>query len=96
MNLKTILFSILLLPTIAFSQALFTAPLELVCGETKVILEGISTEHGEKPEFVGQDDEGNLYSVWTNNIEKSFTMLVTSKRGKITCILGVGSIPTKS
>jgi hypothetical protein len=96
MKSKIVLFSLLAIPSIAFSQAMFTAPMSVLCADTKVLLETLTQEYEEKPEFVGKDGDGKLYSLWTSKKGKTFTMMVTMKRGDISCIMGVGEIAEKT
>jgi len=94
--MKNLILSLALVPSIAFSQILFTLPMNVPCGETKTILETLTINYNEKIEFVGTDEDKKLYSLWTNEKEKTFTILISTNEGKISCMIGSGSIPEKS
>jgi len=94
--MKKLILLLALLPSIAFSQVMFTIPINVPCGDTKVILEKLSVNYAEKIEFVGTDEDKKLYSLWVNEKEKTFTILISANGGKVSCIIGAGSIPEKS
>lgn len=94
--MKNLILSLALVPSIAFSQAVFTLPMNVPCGDTKAMLENLSANYNEKINFVGTDEDKKLYSLWVNEIERTFTILVSANGGKISCIIGAGSIPEKS
>jgi hypothetical protein len=95
MKLKIILFSLLAIPSIAFSQVFFTVPMDMLCTDTKMLIETLIKDYQEKPEFVSKDDDGKFYSLWTSKKGKTFTMMVTTTNSNISCVLGVGEIAEK-
>jgi len=94
--MKNLILSLALVPSIAFSQVLFTMPMDIPCGDTKTLLENLTINYNEKIKFIGTDEDKKLYSLWTNEKEKTFTILISINEGKISCMIGSGNIPEKS
>ncbi len=69
----------------------FVINAELICNETKHIVNVLRKEYKEMPFLFGKagDEAKSIMSLWVNPTTKNWTILATKE--DITCVVGVGS-----
>jgi hypothetical protein len=89
---KILFFALALLPIFAFSKDTHvTIPMPVICDLTEKIV-AIMKEFDEKIIFVGlEESNSNTVSVWRNDTTGTFTLTITPKSSKYTCVISAGS-----
>ena len=65
-------------------------PRDMLCDDTKVIVQSLREKYKEMPVVTGKvdDEAGSLLTIWMNPINNTWTILATSK--DYSCVIGVG------
>ena len=83
-----------LLPVTCFAQESATSVwLEHLCADTKYVFEQLETKYGETPIVKATQPDTNanmIISVWHNKAERTVTVVQTSVKQNLSCILVTG------
>ena len=86
--MKALLASVLLLPALALAQQDYViVEKDVVCGDTKQVLEELYIEYNEKPVWTG-DEPRSRYSLLVNEKTGSWTLIQFDQT--VACVIGSG------
>lgn len=87
--MKALLASVLLLPVLAVAQQDYViVEKQVVCGETKKVLEELFVDHREVPVWMG-DEPNSRYSLLINEKNNNWTLIQFDE--VIACVIGAGT-----
>jgi hypothetical protein len=84
--MRNLIFSVLLLPVLAWAQDPVMVDKKVACTTIEIVLSTLTEDFNEEPIWIGQDTESR-YSLFTNK-EGSWTIIQFND--KIACVIGTG------
>jgi hypothetical protein len=84
--MRNIIFSVLLLPALAWAQDPVIVDKKVVCNSIEIVLSTLTEGHSEQPIWIGEGSDSK-YSLFTNK-RGAWTIIQFSD--KIACIIGAG------
>lgn len=85
--MRHLMLCLLFLSSSANAQFIYDYP--IVCDDSKAVIKSLGSDFQEKLTWKGKhDNDESVYSLWTNEREKSWTLLKMTPQ--FSCILGVG------
>jgi hypothetical protein len=85
-TMRNIIFSVLLLPALAWAQEPVIVDKKVVCTYTRIVLDTLTEDYAEQPIWIGNTSDSK-YSLFTN---KKGGWTIIQFNDKIACVIGAG------
>jgi hypothetical protein len=85
-TMRNIIFSVLLLPALAWAQDPVIVDKKVVCNSIEIVLSTLTEGYSEQPIWIGEGADSK-YSLFTN---KQGAWTIIQFNDKIACIIGAG------
>lgn len=93
-KLNSVICASLVAASVATASEPVMVPTEVMCASTEMILNGIKEKYNEDLLFLGgpspAENENNFTTLFVNKDTGTWTILLTNKKEKITCVLASG------